>query len=214
MPRNRDPNYTTELAERALNLIRSHRLPADPPSFELWYTYVARYLPALNVAINEVLKSGRALSAGWADTIYEKYLGSFRYSDRIEEIGDRVEKEVDGVVTMIEATISSSDKYSEKLTNLREEIEPTSDRRSLRDLAEKLMQATKAVGDESRNYKAKFIAAQNVITKLKGELDTIRYERQTQLFDFARQPQAVRSIPCQCDCDFATEGEAAYITHV
>jgi diguanylate cyclase len=206
VPYNRDYESTIERAESAVRLIKSHRLPADPPGFELWYTYVARYLPALNSAINEALEKGGALSTSDADRIYERYLGSFRFSERIEAIGDEVGKEVDGAVAMIEATINSSDRYSESLAGLSEEIDRTSDRRSLRAIADKLVQTTKAAGDESRDYKARLKAVQSEIKQLKEGLDTIRYERQIDpLSSLANRKQFDQSL----EKAIATSGQSA-----
>src|SRR5947199_33460 len=66
----RDHLYTANLADTALELIKSHRLPADPPSFEVWYTYAGRFIPALNQSLNEVLKRDQPLTADEVEQIY------------------------------------------------------------------------------------------------------------------------------------------------
>ena len=83
---NRDHQYTVTLANDALRLIKSHRLPGDPPSFEIWYTYAGRSIPALNQSINEALARTGTLSAIEVDKIYDRHLGTFRFGERIERV--------------------------------------------------------------------------------------------------------------------------------
>ena len=76
-------------AEIALGQIRALRQPATPRHFEIWYTYATGYNPSLNQMINEMLTRNGTLSDADIDQIYETYISSSRFTDRIDHVGSR-----------------------------------------------------------------------------------------------------------------------------
>ncbi len=172
----RDHGYTAKLAEMALELIKTHRLPADPPSFEVWYTYAGRFIPSFNQALNNALKSDRAPTAEEIERIYAQYVSSFRLGAHMEAIGEKIEGEVGKVLSTIGAAISSTHEYSENLAGLDRRLDSNSDAASLRTIIDALARATAAAEARNRQFETQLEASQIQIQMLQTNLDAVYLE--------------------------------------
>jgi diguanylate cyclase len=172
----RDHVYTAKLAEMALELIKSHRLPADPPSFEVWYTYAGRFIPALNQSLNEALKSDQKLTADDVEHIYEKYVSSFRLGEHVGAIGGKIEGHVGNVLSAIGAVLGSTRKYSEKLGGLDERLGQNVDPASLRAVIDGLLRATAEADERNKQFEKRLEESQSQIQQLQANLDAVYLE--------------------------------------
>src|SRR6201991_974265 len=92
---------TMAFAEIALGQIRALRQPASPRHFEIWYTYATGYNPSLNLMINETLARPAPLCDTDAEPIYENYISTSRFTERIDRVGSQVMDEIEQVMAMI-----------------------------------------------------------------------------------------------------------------
>jgi diguanylate cyclase len=164
----RDHAYTAKL--------KTHRLPADPPSFEVWYTYAGRFIPSFNQALNNALKSDRAPTAEEIERIYAQYVSSFRLGAHMEAIGEKIEGEVGKVLSTIGAAISSTHEYSENLAGLDQRLDSNSDAASLRTVIDALARATAAAEARNRQFETQLEASQIQIQMLQTNLDAVYLE--------------------------------------
>jgi diguanylate cyclase len=172
----RDHVYTAKLAETALDLIKSHRLPADPPSFEVWYTYAGRFIPALNQSLNEVLKSEQTLTADDVEHIYEKYVSSYRLGEHVGTIGGKIEGHVGNVLSTISAALGSAHRYSENLSGLDRRLSRNADPASLRAVIDNLLRATAEVEAQNKHFEKRLEDSQTQIQLLQANLDAVYLE--------------------------------------
>jgi diguanylate cyclase len=172
----RDHVYTAKLAETALELIKSHRLPADPPSFEVWYTYAGRFIPALNQSLNEVLKSEQTLTADDVEHIYEKYVSSYRLGEHVGAIGGKIEGHVGTVLSTISAARGSAHKYSEDLSGLDRRLARNADPATLRAVIDNLLRATTEVEAQNKHFEKRLEDSQTQIQLLQANLDAVYLE--------------------------------------
>ena len=166
----RDHVYTANLADTALGLIKSHQLPADPPSFEIWYTYAGRFIPALNQSLNEALNSAKRLTADDVERIYEKYALSFRLGEYVEAVGGKIEGQVGNVLSTIGAALGSAHKYSENLSGLDRRLDRNSDPASLRAIIDGLQRATAEAEEQNKQFEKRLEDAQGQIRQMQANL--------------------------------------------
>jgi diguanylate cyclase len=172
----RDHAYTAKLADTALDLIKSHRLPADPASFEVWYTYAGRFIPALNQSINEVLKSDQAVTADRVEHIYEKFVSSFRLGEHVEAIGGKIEGHVSNALSTINAALSSVHRYSENLNGLDRRLDRSADPANLRAVIDSLLRTTAEVESQNKQFEKRLEDSQAQIQLLQANLDAVYLE--------------------------------------
>lgn len=176
---NRDHGYTLTLAETAIEQIRSLLLPSDPSSFEIWYTYAGRFVPALNQAINDALANGRKPSAVEIEQIYDRHLGTFRFGEQIEQIGEKFSADLKQILTEMDAAVRSTAGYGDNLGEIGRKLDQAADRNDVRAIVEALVSATRSAIADSRFHRARFEATRDEVEQLRRDLDDIRAESRT-----------------------------------
>lgn len=180
MPRNiRDHAYTVQLADQALGFIKSYELPGDPPSFEIWYNYTNRSIPALNDAINAILKRGGTITADEVDRLFDLHLGALNLRERVGKIGEDVGGEINRVVGMIDWAINSARRYESTLSQADHDLAVPNHAAALRAIVSTLIQATKSAAEESENYRTNLEVARLEVQQLNQTLEAIRLESRT-----------------------------------
>lgn len=175
----RDHSYTIRLAEDALQRIKSLRLPGDPPSFELWYAYAGRLIPALNAAINDAIAQTGTLSVDAADEIYRQHFAKARLGERVERISEDLHSEIDQIVGMIDAAIDADAEHCSNLSNLGKELGRHVDREATRTIIAALVEETRSAIAEKHAYQQKLGSTRDEIEQLRSTLAALQCESQT-----------------------------------
>jgi diguanylate cyclase len=172
----RDHEYTLVLGETAFELIKGLRLPADPPSFGVWYAYAGKHNPALNQAINEKLQRNGSLSVAELDQIYDRYVSPSSIAGSLDVVGEKIGDEVGQVVAMIEAALGVSGEYQGTLADANRKLAQAADSDSLRSIVASLIEGTKKVEGENSVLQAKLRSSAEEIGHLRNDLDAARQE--------------------------------------
>jgi diguanylate cyclase len=176
----RDHKYTIGLADKAMEFIRALKLPGDPPSFEVWYTYAGRFIPSLNSAINDAIADavakGQALSAGDVDNIYDRHFGAFRFGKELETIKGNVGAALDEAGTIIETAIGSAARYEDCLSHTQERLSGPREREPLSEVVDGLLEATRTATHESHRYKIELENARAEISDLRAHVEALKVE--------------------------------------
>jgi diguanylate cyclase len=170
---------TMAFAEIALGQIRALRQPATPRHFEVWYTYATGYNPSLNQMVNELLTRNGTLAEADINSIYETYISSNRFTDRIDHVGSQVMGEIEQVMAMIGAAAGSASSYTESLVNVAQNLGLATDEPAVRAIVETLVQATKQMEMNNQALEARLSASKQEITELQQSLDVVRSESLT-----------------------------------
>src|SRR5262249_52943864 len=166
-------------AEIALGQIRALRQPATPKHFEIWYNYATGYHPSLNQMVNELLTRNGTLSQADIDHIYESYISSNRFTDRIDDVGSQVMGEIEQVMAMIGAAAGSASSYGESLADVTQKLGVAADEPAEAGLVETLVQATKEMESNNKVLEARLSESKQEITVLQQNLEAVRSESLT-----------------------------------
>jgi diguanylate cyclase len=171
-----DSDRTIALAEQALSQIKALQLSAEPQDYEIWYTYVAGTRPKLNAHINDILAQRRTLSPADLDQIYYQFFSSARAAQRVENVGAKINDEVDQIVAMIEAAIGATAQYQNELEDSSRKLALPIDRETLRVIVESLVFSTKEAERENSTLSASLGISRKQIAHLQEDLVSIRAE--------------------------------------
>jgi diguanylate cyclase len=108
---------TMAFAELALGQIRALQQSASPRNFELWYNYATGYDPSLNQAINDVLATKGRLADEDVERIYNAHVCPTRLTDRIDAVSAKVTDEIESLISMIDAAVTSAAHQAESLAD-------------------------------------------------------------------------------------------------
>jgi diguanylate cyclase len=156
---------TMAFAEIALGQIRALRQPATPRHFEVWYAYATGYNPSLNQMINEALTRNGTLSDADIGQVYNTYISSNRFTDRIGDVGSQVMGEIEQVMAMIGAAAGNASSYGESLAHVSQKLDVAADEPAIRALVETLVQATKEMERNNQTLEARLSASKREISK-------------------------------------------------
>jgi diguanylate cyclase len=170
---------TFAFAQVALEQIRALRQPATPRNFELWYAYATGYNPSLNQTINELIARNHTLSEADNSNIYETYISSTRFSDRIENVGSQVIGKIEQVMATIGAAAGTASSYGESLAHVTEKLGVAADAPAVRAIVESLLQATNEMERNNQALEARLSASKEEITQLRQNLEAARSESLT-----------------------------------
>ena len=174
-----DFNQSLAYAETALGQIRSLRLHASPPNYEVWYHYATGHNAALNHAINERLQKMGTLTQADINTLSDAFLNPMRNTQRLDAIGVRVVDEIDQVMSMIDAVIGIASRHGESLAGVSAKLSGAVDRDGLRAIVAALIGSAKEMEHAHRTMEERLHASKQEISRLQESLAAIRSESLT-----------------------------------
>src|SRR3569833_4628221 len=109
-------------------------LPAEPKNYEIAYLYLQGSKPALNVAVDAIHAREGELHPDQILKLRQRFLETENVAQRIADIGERLNDEVDQVASMIEAAIGLTGTMGETLWGAGEKLQTPLDRELLRSI--------------------------------------------------------------------------------
>lgn len=170
---------TIGYGEAAVAQLRRNENPAYPRNYELWYSYCAGFNHALNRAVNEILRSKGRIDTAELQAIYNEFVSPSRLSDRIEDVGDRISGEIEGVVEAMTKTMAANSTYAGTLSDASSELGADPDVKRLKSIVGGLMVATQETEKINRELEGQLSDSQKQIAELKESLDALRFETLT-----------------------------------
>ncbi|WP_417670495.1 GGDEF domain-containing protein [Roseibium sp.] len=174
-----DHKRTIVYGESALAYIKRNTLPAYPRSYELWYTYSAGYNHGLNRAINQVIQEKGRLSTEEMQSIYGQFLAPTRLGDRLNDVGNKVSQEVEGIVDTLKMSADATSDYGNSLEKAGAKLKSLKDPEKLDRFITNMVQATHNAVASNKQLEAQLLESKRQIESLQANLETIRYESLT-----------------------------------
>jgi diguanylate cyclase len=169
-----------DLAERVVAAMRQHYSPGYPRAFEVWYAHLSGELPALSMAMNAVIAASNGeVGAADIDTLYERFIGTERFSRQAERTSLQVLAEIDGMMALVDQALDSSEKYHGRLAAMSDEVPPSADRQKLREWVEALVLSTREEVARKTQLEGQLRESAHEIRNLREALESTRVEALT-----------------------------------
>ncbi|MBO6757118.1 MAG: GGDEF domain-containing protein [Roseibium sp.] len=170
---------TIVYGESAISYIKRSSLPAYPRSYEIWYTYSAGSNQALNGAINKILKEKGKITAAEIQSVYNQFLSPSRLGDKLENVGQKVSKEVEDIVDTLKLSADATSDYGAALEKASEKLKKFKDPDKLQVFITHLVKSTHAAVASNKKLETQLLDSKRQIETLQTNLETIRYESLT-----------------------------------
>jgi diguanylate cyclase len=171
--------HSYAMADLAISQIRSLELPATPRNFEFWYTYASGVMPELNQIVNDAIGNNRPMGGSDLDELYERFFGTRRKGEQIDELGGRLAEEIERVVAMVESASGTASSYSQSLAGVTQNLAGAKDRDQMRQVVADLVRATKQAEATNRALEERLHNSKSEITRLQENLEMVRSESLT-----------------------------------
>ncbi len=165
---------TLRLAEEALDKIRSLSLPADPPSYQLWYTYVSGHNPELTNRINTALALGGRPSLSELDEIYDDLLAP--KDQNVGPIGTRVSHEIAKMIAALGEVVAATSETRQDCAEAARHLAQPIDQMSLRSIADSLIASLRRVEERHTSLEKKLATSQHELHALQQALTMVAVE--------------------------------------
>lgn len=181
------PPAQPELSERAqifrhcktaFQHIQKHGTPPDPIAYALWYAYASRSPAGVNAAVDQLIASGRALDSFELNEIYREFIADNKEEQVQQAIGDKFEKSLKEVSSLIQSGVSQNEQFCSTLQNLEKKPGASGDQ-GVNQLLSHLISESQKMAKASNCLTQGLKASQAHVAKLNAELETVRKQSLT-----------------------------------
>ncbi len=158
----------------AFQEIQKHGTPPDPITYALWYAYVARTPPAVRVAVDKLLASGRALDRYELAEIHREYLSDNSIEAAQEAISKEFEESIQDVSELIRSGMSQNAEFCSTLHEIETSSQSETADQDFRSLLSQLVSESLKMAETSTRLSQGLLATQERVKKLNEELEQTR----------------------------------------
>lgn len=171
---------TFDLADRVVAAMRQHGSPSYPRAFEVWYAHLSGEMPAISMAMNAIIASSDGkVGVADVDSLYDRFIGGEHLARQAERTSLQVLGEIDGLMSLVNRALDSSERYHGRLTAMSDEVPPTADRQRLREWVEALVMSTREEVVRKTQLESQLRDSSNEIRHLREALESTRAEALT-----------------------------------
>lgn len=169
-------NHTYALGAQAVADLQRLGLPAYPRAFEVWFSHLSGEKPTLSEYVERIIATKGRLDLADIDGLYDTFICANRFPNQAERSSLAAMCEIDGVMTMVEAALGTTERYGESLESLCKDLQINIDRSRLRGIVESLVLATQETNQSNRLLETRLKESQAQIRDLRTTLEAARAE--------------------------------------
>lgn len=170
-----DKAASAELLRLILQKMAGHPAAFTPPTYAVWYEFLAGINPQLTEAMNKLLGDKGLLTTEMAQNFFDLYISegnpqaqaAFRVS---------MQKLLDNMSKFAESTGSETDRFSAGLQKYGETLNKGVDASSLKNMVGEIMQDTQNMRSSVESLQGKLHESKGEVEKLQQELQNARSE--------------------------------------
>lgn len=171
-----DPkNKSEELLRLALPHIARHGCGCQPPSYALWYEYVAGTNAPLKQALDARIAQQRVLTAEETEALYATHIAA-RDAQVLESLQEQVTRALDGVGQLTTSASTEAKDYGRSLQEYGNKLAPDLNLDALREIVGALAAKTQRMQQSNEQLAEKLDASQREFLDLKGQLASVQHE--------------------------------------
>ncbi len=172
-------DHTLQIAEKTIEKIKTLSLPADPPSYQLWYTYISGYNSELNNRIDRTLALGGTPSLAELDEIYVDLIAP--KDQNVGPIGTKLSQEIEKMVSVLGDVVAATSETRNDCAAAARNLAQPVDQKSLREIADSLIASL-------RSIEAQHVTLENQLETSKRELQSLQQALTMVAVEASRDP--------------------------
>jgi diguanylate cyclase len=167
-------DHTVRIAEKTIETIKNLALPADPPSYQLWYTYVSGHNRELNDRIDRALAFSGAPSLSELDDIYLELLAP--KDQNAGPIGNRISQEIEKMVAVLSEVVAATSETRNDCAEVARSLAQPVDQKSLRAMADSLIASLRSVETQHATLEKQLESSRHELKSLQQALTMVAVE--------------------------------------
>lgn len=166
------PEHARNLGQRALELMRDYDVLPTPPNYEMWFVYSSGQNQELINALDTAVNEGRA-----GDLLHmrELHMRFFGLTSTIDELGAKLQEELQKFVHVLEAAGHDTALYGKTLNTAASQL-GHGDVAQFKVIIEGVVAATRAIEAKHKSLESELKTSSSEMQALRQRLETIRQE--------------------------------------
>ena len=169
------PNHAEPLAQKAMELMRTHEIPPTPQNYELWFAYATGQTNDLTQELDAAVGTGKARDVHFAREIHARFFGHPQ-TDAIDQLGGKLQDEVKRLADILEAAGQDTADFSKTLDKASGELESGDLKVNLKAIVAGVAAATRAMDARNRTLEHQLETSSSEVTTLRKRMETVRQE--------------------------------------
>lgn len=169
----------SELAMRALDSMKQHQVPATPPNFAIWYTYLSEKYPDLKKAMDVLISNNQAFTAEKNEEIYDKFFTNNDQGLALQQTSKKIEEQVSRVLEMMGVASGGVADFGDSLKNGLGEIAGAEGLDGIRAAVQSLALETQKMQQSNSQLQSKLKESSQEIASLRQNLEDVQREAMT-----------------------------------
>ncbi|MCP4933573.1 MAG: GGDEF domain-containing protein [bacterium] len=174
-----DFERSLEIGESAFSSLIQDTIPAWPEMYEVMYAYESGGNIDVSSAIDDLKKINPQLNSEDIAKIHDDLLSNNKMMDISEDIGSKINVEIRNIIGVMNAAGEKSDECDNALRKIETKFASVNTPEQLHSVVEILSNITRAMADNNHNLNSKLKQTTQQIDVLHKDLDTARYESNT-----------------------------------
>ncbi|MCX7193897.1 MAG: GGDEF domain-containing protein [Proteobacteria bacterium] len=170
-----DKAASAEILRLILQKMAGHPAAFNPPTYAVWYEFLAGINPQLTEAMNKLLGDKGLLTTEMAQHFFDLYISEGNPQAQAA-FRQNMQKLLDNLATFAESTGSETDRFSAGLQKYGETLNKGVDAPSLKNLVGEIMQDTQSMRSSVESLQGKLYESKEEVEKLQHELQNARNE--------------------------------------
>ncbi len=167
------------IAERAMDAMARHDVPATPENYTIWYAYVAGSDPELVKALDVVISNRGAFTAERNAEIYERFFSRSRLDHAVQAAGEGLETTMQRVLSLLSDYGADQSAYGRKLAQMSGALDGGSTAATVQTVLRQLRQETRAILVKNQELEHRLSRSKREIEQLRRDLETVRRDALT-----------------------------------
>jgi diguanylate cyclase len=180
------PTQSAEYLRQAIPLMVKYKIPPNPLNYALWYTYVSKKSPELNLELDKSLETYGTCPTLICERMFREYLLKDEINDS-DGLQSKVVSLINKLHTKAGIVSQCTSEFQEVLNSSLTELRNQKSKMSTEHIIENLSENTNSISLSNQVFQAQISAVQAEIARLKEELnhsrDDPRVDSATKLFN-------------------------------
>ena len=210
-----NPAEALAIGHQTVDLMGFHKISPNAQNYEVWLSYRLGALSDLRKEIDERLARGEAFTDEANQQIHDRYFSNARLTAQMVATGERIAKELNGVISAINTAGENASDYGAELQAASQRLDMGVSPELLREMVSSITSATGKMVDQNKDLTQQLQKSSRDMDDMRRTLRQVRAEAMTdsltglanrKLFDETlrnrlREASIERSPLCLMICD-------------
>ena len=179
MPNTQDFQNGHNQAQKTLELMQSHRVPATPRYFEIWLAYASGANHELIATLDKHLADRTEFTSHLSEVIFNEHLSDSNISDSMMKVGDRMQDQLHTLMESVQEVMKDTSAYGSTLQLASDQLSAVDDMDSVSALVDTLVKATRQMAERSRTLESRLEQSTQEVSELRTNLEYVRHQSLT-----------------------------------